>query len=121
MSRLADRTENTDPAIALHNKVKELIKQGLKEEEIVNKLMQEGLDEQYCALIIANIENDIEDRQSFRKLLIGGLFMTAAGLVINLLSYKISVNFVSFFYYVFWGIPVIGIVMIIRAFILFRK
>ena len=114
-------SKNVDPAIALHARVKEMIREGMKEEEVIDKLVREGLDKQYCYLIIANIENDVEERRDFRKMLFGGLFITAGGLMINLLGYKIGLNFGSSFYYVFWGIVVSGVVMIIRGFILFRK
>jgi hypothetical protein len=98
-----------------------MIRSGMKQDEIIDQIRQEGFDEDYCRVVIANIENDAEDRRNFWKMLFGGLFITLGGLAINLIFYMVSLSFGTFLYYVFWGIVVSGIVMIIRAFILFRK
>jgi len=50
-----------------------------------------------------------------------GVFFIAGGLYINYSSYNIAVNNNADFFYVFWGIVVAGIGMLVRAFFLFRK
>lgn len=95
--------------------------QGLSSEQILSRLVADGLDRDYAEMVLANIENDIHDNRSFWKLFIGGLFITVCGLGINYYSWQIARNYNTAEFIVFWGIVVAGIIMIFRAFIIFKK
>jgi hypothetical protein len=104
----------------LHNKAKALIKQEIEEEKIISELMKEGIDKDYAKMIIANVEGNIDDKRDFWKLFIMGFFFIFAGLLINFFSNKMAVVSNSFFFYLFWGIVVYGIIMIYRAFSFYK-
>ena len=105
----------------LHSLTKRLLQENESEDVIVNKLMQEDIDENYARLIIANVQNDIYDRRQFWKLLAKGLFITIGGLWINYFSYSQAIARGALIYYVFWGIVVMGIIVIIKAFTIFGR
>lgn len=113
--------KDTDRVDYLHSIVKDLIKNKAPENEILNRLLKEGLDQNYALTIIENVKSDIDDSKEFRRLLGMGIFFVVGGLAINYFSYKIAENFNSGFFYLFWGIVAVGIVLIIRAFILYKK
>jgi hypothetical protein len=106
---------------ALHNKAKTLLKQGMNEDELIEELTKEGIDTGYALLIIENVKNDIRDRSDAWKLTLMGSFFIVGGIYINYFSYRIAVNANATFFYLFWGIVVVGILMLARAFFLFRK
>lgn len=106
---------------SLHKKAKELLKQDMEEDELINELTKEGIDSHYAQLIIENVKGDIRDRLDAWKLTLMGSFFIVGGIYINYFSYQIAVNANSGFFYLFWGIVVVGILMLIRAFFLFRK
>lgn len=105
---------------SLHEKVDELQKKKYTDEEIIAELKKEGIAAEYAQQIIQNVENDRADKKSFRNSLIMGSFYIAAGIAINILSYTISANSNVLLYYFFWGIMVLGLVTIIRGFILYK-
>ncbi len=107
--------------VKLHQVVKAYLQNGITEEEIINLLQKENIDAFYAQTIIDNVLSDKEDKKDFWKLLLAGLFTIAAGLLINYFSYAIAYNTGSLSFYLFWGIIVAGIMMISRAFILFKK
>ena len=112
----------TDTRIkTLHKKAKELLKQDMDEDEIINELIKEGIDSHYAALIIENVKTDIRDRTDAWKLTLMGTFFVVGGIYINNFSYQIAVNANSTFFYLFWGIAVTGILILYKAFTLFRK
>lgn len=111
-------TENIE---LLHNKVADLIRQGKSENYIVDELRKDGINLDYAQIIIANVHNDIHDRKSFWKLIFGGMFFILGGLAINFFSYLIAVNVGSLLFSLFWGIVVVGIIMVARAFIVFKN
>jgi hypothetical protein len=112
--------DSSDRVTLLHRKAKQLLKEGKSEAGIIRELSGEGIDAGYAETIINNVQNDIHDRKGFWKLIFSGLFFILGGLAINYFSYQIAVNANSLFFYLFWGIVVAGIVLIIRAFIIFR-
>ncbi len=105
----------------LHKKVRTLLRQKRQHAEIITELKRDGIDPDYAQTIIDNVYNDISDKRNFWKLLFSGVFFILAGFILNLLSYRIAVNSISVIFYLFWGIIVAGIILIIRAFVLFRK
>ena len=105
----------------LHEQVKYLFEQGMDENEIINTLQKDGIDAGYAGLIIQNIKTDERDRRDFWKLIIMGLFFVVGGLTINFLSYRIAINVNASYYYVYWGVVVIGIIFLIRALSMYRK
>ena len=105
----------------LHSIAKNLIKCKIPDNQILYALLKEGIDENYALMIIENAKSDIDDKKEFWKLLFMGIFFVIGGLAINYYSYKIAENANSFFFYLFWGIVVAGIILIIRAFILFKN
>jgi len=106
---------------ALHEKVKTFLKQGLTHEQIKEQLRDENLQPYYIETIIENIQDEKDDKKSFRNSIIMGGFFVIAGLAINVLSYKFSENTNSTSFMLFWGIVVIGIVTIVRGIILYRR
>lgn len=105
----------------LHKKAKDLLKQNKAEEEIILELRNDGITEDYAKIIIENIQNDLHDKRSFWKLIFSGIFFILSGLTINYLSYRIAANQNAIFFYLFWGIIVVGIGLLFKAFIIFRK
>ena len=114
-------TNTSERINLLHKVAKDLLKQGKSEEEIVRQLTSQGIEPSYARTIQANVYNDKSDRKNFWKLIAGGAFFIAGGIAINYYSYKIADNSHSTFFYLFWGIIVVGIVLIIKAFTIFRK
>jgi uncharacterized membrane protein HdeD (DUF308 family) len=85
------------------------------------QLQQQGLQPYYIEMIIENIKNEKANNKSFRNSLIMGIFYIVAGVLVNIFSYRIAENTNSSFFYLFWGIVVLGIVTIIRGFILYKR
>jgi hypothetical protein len=105
----------------LHKKAKALLKQEMEADEMIEELKKEGIDAHYAMLIIENVKSDIRDRADAWKLTLMGAFFIVGGLYINYFSYRIAVNANATFFYLFWGIIVVGLLMLVRAFFLFRK
>ena len=104
-----------------HNQALILLKRGTSEHDAVNALVQSGLDAGYAETVVDNMQREISDRKGFLKLLVGGIFTVCCGLGINYFSRQIAINTGLLFFFVFWGIVVGGILMILRAFLYFRK
>jgi len=104
----------------LHLQVKKLLSENHTNEAIVEQLQKQGLERYYIETIIENIRDEELDKKSFRNSMIMGLFYIAAGLLINIFSYRIAENISSSFFYLFWGVVVLGIVTIARGFILYK-
>lgn len=105
----------------LHKKAKALLKQDMEEDELVEELKKEGIDTSNAGLIIENVKGDNRDGLDAWKLTMMGTFFIVGGIYINYFSYQIAVNANATFFYVFWGTAIVGILMLIRAFFLFRK
>ena len=118
MPSVADPSEKID---FLHRKVKDLRKQGKKEEEILRELENEGIEDSYAQMILENVNSDIQDKRNFWKLIFGGVFFILGGLAVNIFSYRIAENFNASYFYLFWALPIAGILLIIKAFTIFRK
>lgn len=106
---------------ALHASAKEMMKAKLPKEVIIDKLTARGLEPYYAKMILDNLENDKSDKRNFRITLLAGLILIIAGIILNVLSYRIAEKTGSLMFYCFWGIIVSGMLLIARAFILFRK
>src|SRR5690349_15451705 len=111
----------TEEIKLLHRRAEKLLKDNLTEQEIISELIKEGIDQNYARIVIENVLKDLRDRRAFWWHILGGLFFILGGLVINYLSYISTGSGAFKMFYFFWGILVIGVVMIFRAFILFRK
>ena len=107
-------TKDNEKIRLLHVKAKSMIKAGLDEHEIVKELMKDGIESYYAEMIIANVYEDYDNKKQFLKLLIWGAGYTAAGIIAS--SFSFQGNSI-----LFWGLIVLGIVNICRAFILYRK
>lgn len=105
----------------LHAEVKRLIDTNHSEEEVIEQLQPKGLERHYIEMLIANINQDRDDRRNFRYTLALGLFSIIGGLLINYFSYRIAGNSSGSFFYIFWGIIAFGIFTTARAFILYKK
>lgn len=105
----------------LHEEVRMRLKQNQSHEQIFKSLEEKGLEPYYIKTVIQNIEDEKADKKSFRNSMIMGLGYVIGGLLINYFSYKFAVESGSFVIYIFWGIVAVGIVTIIRGFILYRK
>jgi hypothetical protein len=117
-----ETTENSTQKItALHAQAKKMIDANETKSSIISALCENGITEDYAALIIDNVLNDIRDRKDFWKLIIMGCFFIIAGLLITYISYTAASQSRMGSYFIFWGLVVTGIVMIFRAFTLYRK
>lgn len=105
----------------IHQKVKLLLNANLSDSEIIKQFKTSGLEPYYIETVIANIRQDVEDRKSFRNSMIMGIFYLVSGVAANWFSYSIAENANATYFYLFWGIVVLGIVTIIRGFILYKK
>lgn len=105
----------------LHSKVRALLNDTVPENLIIEELLREGHTEYYAQTIIDNIHKEKSNRKSFNITLLMGLAITISGLLINIISYNTATENNSMFFYVFWGIVAVGISIILRAFILYRK
>ena len=72
-------------------------------------------------MIIENVRADNRNKIDAWKLVVMGISFIIGGIYINYFSYQIAVNANAAFFYLFWGIIVAGILMLIRAFSLFRR
>lgn len=118
---MASPTDTSEKINTLHKMAKDLLQQGRPDDQIISQLTEEGIEPSYAQMILDNVYNDRSDRRNFWKLLIGGFFFIAGGIAINLFSYKIADNFNSGYFYLFWGIIVAGVLLVIKAFTIFRK
>lgn len=105
----------------LHEEVRMRLKQKQTPEQIYNSLEEKGLEPYYIKTIIQNVEDEKDDKKNFRNLMKMGIGYIVGGVVVNIFSYKFAVATGSFIFYIFWGIVALGIMTIIRGFILFRK
>lgn len=118
---MKDRDIEAQSIEILHNKVRAFLNQGLTNEQIIDKMIDENLQPYYIETIIENIQNEKIKRKGLINSLVTGGFIVIAGLSINLLSYIFSENTNSSSFLIFWGIVVAGIVAIIRGLILYRS
>lgn len=105
----------------LHKKAKALLKSNLETDEIITELRKEGVDSNYAELIIENVKSDKRNKTDAWKLTIMGIFFIFGGFYINHFSYQIAINTNSSSFYFFWGIIIFGIIILVRAFNLFRR
>ncbi|MEO7045692.1 MAG: hypothetical protein ABI091_10340, partial [Ferruginibacter sp.] len=110
------KTEEDIRIKTLHTKAKQLLKTDMDDDEIINELKKEGIDSNYANLIIDNVRSDSRDRTDALKLVFMGTSFIVGGFYINYFSYRIAVNSNSTFFYLFWGVIVAGILMLIKAF-----
>jgi hypothetical protein len=114
-------TELNKEIEALHLQVDALIEKNYSKEAIIEELTKQGLAPYYIETIIDNLENEKADKKSFRNSMIMGITYFVGGLLINIFSYTIAENENSTMFYAFWGVMVLGIVTIVRGFILYKK
>jgi len=105
----------------LHEEVRMRLKEKQSHDQIFKSLEESGLEPYYIKTVIQNVEDEKADKKSFRNSMIMGLGYIIGGIIINIFSYKFAVESGSFAFYIFWGIVAVGIVTIIRGFILYRK
>jgi hypothetical protein len=114
--------DHIDLAVAkLHTRAAAALKANMPAEKFVDELVSEGHDPNYAWLIIENVREDIKQRKVFFAQLGMGLFMTGAGILINVFSFEMGLRGGGSLFYLFWGIVVTGIITIIRALLLYRK
>ncbi len=105
----------------LHLQVKMMLRAAVPENEIVSKLAEKEISEDYAQLIIASVQSEIADRKNFIKLLaVAGFILTGAFLLYAMaepLPIKNSIGFVL----IFWGLVVMGIITLIKAAGLYRN
>lgn len=105
----------------LHAIAKELIRKDVDDDIIIQELINCGVDAAYAEMIIGNVRKDERDRRDSFKLILMGTFCIIGGLMITYLSYRMAANRASLFFFIFWGVVVAGIGMLIRGFSLYRK
>lgn len=106
----------------IHKDAKQLIGANLEEEMVIATLCKNHtITKDYAALIIDNVLVDIRNKKDFWKLLIMGCFISISGFVISYISYNAAEENTTSGYIIFWGLVVTGIVMIFRAFTLYKK
>ncbi len=105
----------------LHLEVRKRLKDKQSTEQIINALTSQGIEPYYIETIIQNVEEENADKKSFRNSMIMGIVYIIGGLATNYFSWKFASESGNLFFYVFWGIVVLGIVTIVRGFILYRR
>ena len=115
------KTEVDIKIAGLHQKAKALMSQELEEKDIIGELQKEGIDAGYATIILENVRADKRDRIDAWKLTLMGSFFIIGGLCINYFSYLTAVNYNAGGFYIFWGIVVAGVLMLMRAAFLFRR
>jgi len=105
----------------LHSKVRTLLEDEVPEHIIIEELVREGHTEYYARTIMDNIRQEKSNKKAFSTTLLLGTGITAGGILLNIISYNTAEANNATFFYVFWGIVALGISMILRAFILYRK
>lgn len=112
-----------DKKIALlHLTAKRLVDQGKDESVIISELCKVGeINEDYATQILENIYDDKYNKKEFIKHIFLGSFITIGGLLTNYLSYQFAVTTGSTTFLLIWGVVVVGIIVLIRGFILFKK
>ena len=101
-----------DEAFRLHRMTKEMINGDNDMETITQSLTEQGISKDYAEVIIDNVLTDMRDRKDSIKLFIMGILTLIVAFVINSLSLRFGL--------IFWGLVVAGIVMMIRAVMLYR-
>ena len=114
------KDETSQQVKLLHLKVKKLLQSNYSEDEIIEELKKDGIETHYAQIVIENVRDDKDDVKSFRNSLIMGGFYIGGGLLLNFFSYNFATAANSVFFYFFWGIIVLGLVTIIRGFILYK-
>jgi hypothetical protein len=94
-----------------------LLRRGDTDMQVVEELSKQGVERYYAEMVVANIHKDAADKKNFRKHVLAGLFFITAGVLMSLLSYNTGSNY----FVIYTGIITLGIIIIIRGFILFRK
>ncbi|WP_276484081.1 hypothetical protein [Paraflavitalea pollutisoli] len=105
---------------AIHENVRSLLKDKVPDGKIVEHLSALGHEPYYIETVIENIREEGEDRKSFRNSLIMGGCYLIGGSALNAISYLSATNVGAGFFYLFWGVMVLGVVTIVRGFILYR-
>jgi hypothetical protein len=98
-----------------------LLRQKVPDGQVIAELEKEGVTAAYAEMVLSNVYKDIRRQKEFWINLAGGILLILTGICINIFSYRISVNADSFFFYCFWGIIAVGIIQVLRAFIIFKK
>ncbi|MFT3844784.1 MAG: hypothetical protein QM725_07015 [Lacibacter sp.] len=111
----------SDEVKDLHSQVKGMLVKKMAEEDILKKLRESGIKKDYAILIIENAKEDIDKFKNFKVSLFIGLFLIVGGIIINILSYRIAEAANSIFFYLFWGIIAVGIVTVVKAYVLFKS
>jgi len=106
----------------LYSTAKRLVDEGKDDSMIVSELCKDGeISEDYANQILENIYDDKYDKKEFIKHTILGSFITVGGLLTNYLSYQFAITTGSTTFLLIWGVVVIGVIVLIRGFILFKK
>lgn len=104
--------------LTLHNDALLLLKQKKDDESIITQLMKRGIDRHYAEIVLENVKNDMHDRKQLNRHIFMGSFIFLAGLAMTITSY---VTTFSGDFFVFAGLIVTGIIVIIRGVITFKK
>jgi uncharacterized membrane protein len=113
--------DNSQKIKTLHTIAKTLVDKNETIDFIVTELCKHGITKDYAVIIIDNTLNDIRDKKDFWKLLFMGISFVIAGLFITYISYTAASQSSMGVYFIFLGLVVTGVVMIFRAFTLYRK
>lgn len=105
----------------LHREASLLFRQQKEDEQIIQALCTSGAERHYAEQVLMNVKRDVVKRKKFRNNILYGAGFLALGLLLNLASYNFSNRLGSSMYYFFWGILVVGLGYIFRAFVVFRK
>ena len=86
---------------------------------IVDQLMKKGIDRHYAEMILENVKNDLYDKKQLYWHILLGVMILLSGLSMTLLSYFNAI--IGGSYFIFTGLMVTGIIVIIRGVIIFKK
>lgn len=105
----------------LHDEAARMLKEKKSDEDIILYIISKGHEWHYAELVLDNVRRDAHNKKGFWKTLFYGLGFLVAGVTLTISSKVFSTSLGIAVYGVFWGMIVVGISIIARAFIIFRK
>ena len=107
---------------AMHQHARALVRQKLSDKDILSVLIRQfNISEEYAVMIVDNVRNEKDNQKNFIKAMTLGWTLLLGGLALNYFSYQISENTGSSTVIIFYGIVGLGIITILRGWILYRN
>lgn len=113
--------DNYDHIKLLHTEVAALVKEKKNETEILEYVISKGYEQYYAEMVLNNVKEEAADKKNFWKTFFYGFGFLISGILVSLASWYFSVSGGAMVYIFYWGLIVVGISIIARAFIIFKR